>query len=216
MSQNSDSFKRVLAYAQNNFGIKIKYKNESKLMKFLGLFLFFNNKFMTNYTTVVGKTVYFPDEAWVDRNRERAARVLCHELVHITDEDRIGAFTFRMTYLFPQWLSVFSLFAFLVGPVALIFLLFLAPLPAPFRAFWEMRGYAMTDAVHYRATGKFANISWLTSQFTTNKYYFMWPFEKSLIAEIKSNRQMIKYDYLSEKIYNSNKILDAFQPRDKK
>jgi hypothetical protein len=46
MSQNSDSFKRVLAYAQNNFGIKIKYKNESKLMKFIGLLLFFNNKFI--------------------------------------------------------------------------------------------------------------------------------------------------------------------------
>jgi len=185
-------------------------------MKFLGLLLFFNDRFMSNYVSVIGKTVYFPTETWVESNRDEAARVLCHELVHITDEDRIGSFTFRMTYLFPQWLSIFSLFAIFVGPVALIFLIFLAPLPAPFRAFWEMRGYAMTDAVHYRSTGKFVDMNWLIKQFTTSKYYFMWPFQKSLVDEIKRNREMIKYDYLDEKIYNSKKILDAFQNRAKK
>lgn len=216
MSQSFDCFKRVLVYGQNNFGIKIRFKNQSKLMKALSLFLFLNKNFMTQYTTTLGKTIYFPSEKWLEENRERASKVLCHELVHVADEDRIGSFVFRMTYLFPQWMSLFALCALFVGPWALAFLLFLAPLPAPFRAFWELRAYTVSDAVLYSQRQQFIDTKWLIKQFTSEKYYFMWPFQSSASKEIKENRKMIKAGILSEKIPSSSKILAAFQGKLKK
>ena len=43
-----------------NMGVSIKYKDNSWFMKVLSKILFFNKKFMTRFTTTIGKTVYFP------------------------------------------------------------------------------------------------------------------------------------------------------------
>ena len=40
--------------------LKVEFKDESKFMKFLGVLLFFNKEFMSNYSTTIGNTVYFP------------------------------------------------------------------------------------------------------------------------------------------------------------
>ena len=211
MNQQLDSFERVLIYGHEYFGLKIRFKNQSNLMKLLGFLLFFNKKFMTDYITVIGKNVYFPSAEWLDSHREKAAHILCHELVHVIDESRVGSVVFKMSYLFPQWLAIFSLFSFVVGPWAMMFLLFLTPIPAPFRAFWEMRGYTMSDAVSYRVHRQFSNIDWVADQFTSSAYYFMWPFRESLIKEIEHNRILIKIDALEEKIPEACKILDILE-----
>ena len=79
MSIKDDSYDRVLALGQKLYNVKIAFKNESKLMCFLSHFLFFNKRFMTEYITVVGKTVYFPSSEWLSKNRDSAAQTLCHE-----------------------------------------------------------------------------------------------------------------------------------------
>lgn len=213
MSTKRDSYSRILEVGQNLYDVKIAFKNDSKFMRFLSWILFFNKKFMTNYVTVIGKTVYFPSEEWLDNNRDSAAQILCHEFVHIADEKSVGTFVFRLSYLFPQWLAIFALAAVFAGPLALIFLFFLLPLPAPFRTFWELRGYAMTDAVFFSKHKQFADLGFLTKQFATSNYYFMWPFKKSLIAEIEKNRDSIRRGKLHKKIIDSRRILSALDEK---
>tara|TARA_R100000008_G_C3586673_1_gene172979 strand:- start:2006 stop:2653 length:648 start_codon:yes stop_codon:yes gene_type:complete len=210
MNTTLDSYDRLVVLGRRLFGAKVAFKNESKLMKLLSVLLFFNKGFMTSYTTVVGNTVYFPSREWLKTNRDTAARTLCHELVHISDEKNVGSIAFRLSYLFPQWLSLFALTALIVGPWALLFLLFLAPLPAPFRTFWEIRGYAMTDAVLFSQYRQFSDLEFLEKQFTGSSYYFMWPFTKSLHEEIENNRNLIKRGRLDKKIKDSRKILSAY------
>lgn len=216
MSTKRDSYARILEVGQNLYDVKIAFKNESKFMRILSWLLFFNKKFMTSYITVIGKTVYFPSRSWLDSNRDSAAQILCHEFVHISDEENVGSLAFRLSYLFPQWLGVFALASIFVGPWALIFLFFLLPLPAPFRTFWELRGYAMTDAVFFTRYKQFSDIDFLTKQFATSSYYFMWPFRKSLLAEIEKNRENIRLGRLHEKIIDSNKFLSALDEKSDK
>src|SRR3990167_3207757 len=121
-----DTFDKVSEYGKEQFDLKIAFKDESKFMKFLGALLFFNRKFMTTYSTTVGTTVYFPSKSWLNENRDRAARILAHELVHIDDAKDVGEIGFSYSYLFPQILSTISVAAFLgSSPLFLLFLLFL-------------------------------------------------------------------------------------------
>jgi len=210
MNPDKEALDRVIAYAQKVHGVKIKFKNESRLMKVLGWVLFFNSEFMTRFVTVIGSTVYYPSREKFEENPGSAARVLCHELIHISDSKRFGETLFRVSYLFPQCLSVLALLTFVIGPWALMSLIFLLPLPAFFRTFWELRGYAMTDAVTHKLTGKFTDMGWLTGQFTTGSYYFMWPFLGSLKREIRKNRYLILHGNLHEEIPEADVILKVF------
>ncbi len=213
MSVKNDSYERVSALGRKLYGIEIAFKNESKLMRALSLLLFFNKGFMTRYITVIGKTIYFPSREWLENNRAGAARSLCHEFVHISDEKNVGSAVFRVSYLFPQCMALFALLSVFVGPSALLFLLFLLPLPAPFRTFWELRGYAMTDAVLYAKHQQFADEDFLMKQFTTSNYYYMWPFKKSLLREIAKNRAAIRDERLHEKIIDANEILSSIDEK---
>ncbi len=216
MSNNNDSYDRALAVGRELYDVKIAYKDESKLMRFLARLLFFNKGFMTRYTTVIGKTVYFPSREWLSQNRDAAAMTLCHEYVHISDEKNVGSLVFRLSYLFPQWMALFSLTSFIVGPLALLFLIFLLPLPAPFRTFWELRGYAMTDAVLFRRYKQFSDDDHLVKQFATANYYFMWPLKQSLLKEIEKNRECIRKGRLHEKIIDANAILSSISEKSDK
>lgn len=207
---DTSPYDRITAYGKSKFNLSIRFKDESRLMKALGAILFFNPQFMNRYITVIGNSVYFPSRVWLASNRDAAARVLCHELVHVADERRVGSWLFKLSYLFPQWLALLSLSSIVIGPWGLAFLLFLAPLPAPFRAFWELRGYMMTDAVYHLAFGSFADTNWLAEQFTTSSYYFMWPFRKGIERQIESNRTAILEDKMQKLIPESKEIIDAF------
>ena len=213
MSVSKDPYDSVTSLGRKLYDVKIAFKDESKFMRMLSMILFFNKDFMTRYITVIGKTVYFPSRTWLKKNRAVAARSLCHEFVHISDEKNVGSLVFRISYLFPQCMALFALASLFVGPKALLFLLFLLPLPAPFRTFWELRGYAMTDAVLHSKTGRFASNEWITRQFTTSKYYYMWPFKKSLQREIAKNRDAIRAERLHEKIIDANAILSSIDEK---
>lgn len=172
-------------------GMKIRLKTESSFMKLLGALLFFNKAFMVRYTTVIGSTVYFPSQEWMDADGSRVWRVLCHELTHWEDNKRLWLL-FPLMYLSPQILALGA-----IGAVwnlwFLLFLLCLAPLPSPGRKWIEMRGYAISMAV---GTWRYGQINetvmeHYVSQFTTAKYYFIWPFPKSVRAELEKWRERI-------------------------
>jgi hypothetical protein len=202
---------KILELGRKKYGLDIKFKDKSLLMRALGKALFFNPNFMTNYTTVIGKTVYFPSQKNMESRGELAAVTIAHELVHIADAKEAGMALFTYNYLFPQVIALFSLFVIFSSQLWLLALLFLLPLPAPLRTYYELRGYAVTDAVYYKLTGKFTDIDWLVKQFTSPSYFFMCPFEGYVRTKIQENRELIVAGKLSTKIVFVDEILMCFK-----
>jgi hypothetical protein len=76
----------------------VRFKDKSRLMKFLGLMAYpFNDRFNDGYTTTLGTSVYFTSEADLKANYKNYARVLAHEGVHIDDDEKQG-FRFKLSY----------------------------------------------------------------------------------------------------------------------
>lgn len=180
-------------------GVRVRYKDESRYMRLLGKVLFWNPRFMTNFTTTIADTVYFPSRQWVEEDPLRAWSILAHELVHIEDyQNTKPRWLFGVLYGMPQGLASLAILA----PVLqiwwlLLFLLFLAPLPAPWRKNAEMRGYAMTMAAHYWLHGSGILQSQkigIAENFTGPDYYWMWPFKGAVEREIGRWSRMILCD----------------------
>lgn len=180
------SFQDLVTAAQKYFpDLQIKYKDKSWFMKLLGTLLFFNKGFMTNYTTTIGSTVYFPSEAFVKVRPVSAAIVLMHELIHVHDAHKFSKSLFCLLYLSPQILALFCLPLFLISwKIALpLMLLFGAPLPSFFRMYFEKRAY-LTSLYSIQSLASRLNFKpLLASQessfikhFKDSSYYFMWPF----------------------------------------
>jgi hypothetical protein len=168
--------------------VKIKFKNESTFMKILGKILFFNKRFMTNFTTTIGNTIYFPNKDFVERNGTTATTILAHELVHIRDRKKFKLYSLK--YLFPQILAIFSILA--IFKLYFMFcLLFLAPLPAPWRTFFERRGYAMniffSREFGILRTTEESYAETLSKLFVTRAYYFMWWSKSAVVKGILKN-----------------------------
>lgn len=196
-------FRSFLEHMRNaGYDIKIAFKDESFLMKLLGFLLFFTKGFMTRFTTTLGKTVYFPSLEWIAKSEHDAIKVLAHEIVHIHDQKKMNKYgtiiLYPLLYLFPQILSIFSLLAFLAfinlnWLFCLLFLLFLAPLPAPGRFYIESRGYTMNLFLrslpfysHYRYNAEdYAKL--LAKYFTGPLYYWMWPFHNRVVQKLLNN-----------------------------
>jgi hypothetical protein len=88
---------------------KIIRKEDSKLMKFLFKFIkVFNPKFMDEYTTVIGETIYTP-KLWEKMSKKKQIVILNHEDIHIQQYKRCKPW-FIVSYLllpFPLFLSYF-------------------------------------------------------------------------------------------------------------
>jgi len=181
--------------------VKIKYKDESLFMKILGKLLFFVPTFMTNYTTTIGKTIYFPDKKYVDADYYRALTVITHEFIHVWDEDSKKSL-FNLSFLSPQIFAVFSLlsvFSF-VSPfflLSLLSLLFLAPFPSPWRTEWESTAYIMgmllssiDQGARYNAR---EHAEELSGYFTGSAYYYMCPDKDKVVGTL-----LYKYETLPQ------------------
>lgn len=206
-----DAFDKLVKYGEESFHLKISYKDQSTLMKILGVVLFFNKDFMGRYSTTIGSTVYFPSKKWVLENRNASAKILAHELVHIADSKSMWGFVFSYSYLFPQILASLALVSIFGSFLWLLFLIFLLPFPSPTRTFFELRGYAVSDFITFKQTRKFIPTDFLVSQFTTSKYYFMWPFKEDLLKRITNNRNLILTNRLSNKIKIVSSIENCFK-----
>ena len=154
---------------------RIRFKDESWEMRLLNIFVFwFCPDFMTHYTTVIGSTIYFPNRSYLEMREERAMQTLAHEVVHMLDAERWSTPLFMAGYLFPQILTL-GVFTFpLFGWWSLLFLVFLVPFPAPFRAYFESRAYAM-DVLTYPQSQRLMAMRNFAQIFPSWNYYKMLP-----------------------------------------
>ena len=169
-------------------------KQESTLMRCLSKLLFFNKKFMTNFVTVIGNKVYVPTLPWNEDNPYGACEVLSHEFVHMRDGQALGVL-FKFLYLCPQILALLSVFA-VWNPWWLLCLVFLLPIPAPFRAYFEFRAYVVSMAVRWWLLSNKTDPQYYLKQFTTGNYYWMFPFEKVLHKKFEQEFERIQADDL--------------------
>lgn len=157
--------------------------------KVVGLF---NKRVDTNYITVINGQCWFPADFFDESGNMteltaepwRVIQTLSHETMHEYDRKRLGTVPFTLLYLFPQVLGALgflSLLAFwnLSWLWCLLFFLFLAPLPAPGRAYIEVRGYKVNMMYHL-------SLGWppeptadhyAKKHFVGPAYYFMMPFK---------------------------------------
>lgn len=180
------SFESVVNEAKINFpNLQIKYKNESLFMKILGKLIFFNKSFMTEYVTTIGSTIYFPSKSFVMIRPVSSLMILMHELIHVYDSKKFTTPVFSFLYLFPQILALLTLpLLFINWQIALLFLLFILPIPAYFRSYFEKRGYLVSLYITNKLSNKMKFNYNLNSDkndainhFKNSDYYFMWPFQ---------------------------------------
>ena len=182
-------------------GAVIRYKDESRLMKILGKILFFAPRFNSDIATTIGKTIWLPSREWA-RDERRCWMVLAHELVHVADAIRVGGVLFALSYLFPQCLALLAPLALIPGCEWLLaFLACAAPIPAPWRAHWEFRGYGISLAcIYWRRIPTVGPKYIIEKHFTGPTYYFMWPFGSSVRERIDRYRWMASAGTLSREI----------------
>ena len=156
----------------------VRYKEDSRAMRIISVLItWFCPTFMSHFTSVIGNSVYFPTRKFVERDEYGAMRILAHEVVHLLDQKRVSRPVFMISYLFPQILAA-GVFSFpWLSWWALFFLLFLAPLPAWPRYYFESRGYAM-NVLTARNSRKTVILNGSVSQFTGWNYYRMYPFKE--------------------------------------
>lgn len=200
--------------------MKIVRKSESWLMKLISLFLFFNKDFMNGYVTTIGRTIYIPNLLIGKEDTPQYKSIIAHEYVHILDSERDKLF--KLKYLFPQILSLLTIFVTPFTLWGLLFLLFLAPIPAIWRKTYEVRAYKMSLASMYLLL-KSENfddekidkilkdqIIHFNKQFVSSAYYWMWPFgvKKELTESIHSIKSgdIFKDDSVYEQARNA--VLD--------
>lgn len=166
--------------------LKIKYKDKSLFMKFLSFVLFFNKDFSKKYITTIGSTIYFPSQKYVETNDLICTIILMHELVHIKDYYKFKIL-FSFLYLFPQILFPLFILGFF-NPYFFIFSIFIIPIPALFRAYFEYKAYIMSMYATHQLSHKY-DFNWspdiainsYIKNFVTSNYYYMFPFKNYLI-----------------------------------
>lgn len=203
LNNNNDLIHYLKIYVPQ---FNIAFKDQSRFMRFLGTILFFNKRFMTEYITTIGYTIYFPNQKNYEENPARTMNILTHEFVHMMDYSKYK-FLFTLSYLFPQCLCVLSLLSLLAiwfsnwWLLSLLFLLCLLPIPAYFRSHWELRGYTMDMAFNYWDTNNknTLNPTLYLDEFTGSGYYYMWPFAKNMTK---------RFQKMIDRVINDSILLD--------
>jgi len=165
-------------------------------MKLLAVVLFFNKDFMSYYTTI-GKTIYWPNLDSFGSDAYEDVSILFHEGQHRADEKSFGPI-YHLGYLFPQLLALLgitlpllAIWLDLFWLVSLVMLAAAAPLPAPFRTAFELRGYSCNVHLAFWERGKVSDkhLEHIASQFTGHWYYFMCPSESYIDARLRRMRR---------------------------
>jgi hypothetical protein len=192
---------RFIEYCRDQIGLEIKIKNKNHpdgIYKILSKFIkLFNSEVDKRYVTVLFGDVWVPGN-WFDesgrliRNEMQVIELLIHEMIHEEDRKRLGNVFFSLIYLFPQFLGILG-FLSILYPIHqifswfLLFFLFLLPLPAPGRAWLEIRGYRANVAIASIFNGinyskAIAKIIY-NKQFKGSAYYWMFPIFKNKVTE---------------------------------
>lgn len=158
-TNNGQRIWKELISLSDRLDITIRFKTSSWFMKSLSVIMYFvqgfKTDFMTRYTTTVGNTVYFPNEEHIS-DKNRASKILAHEIVHVSDLETLGTIRFGWMYYFPQLLALIAPFSLLelVIPgyniwLLAFFLICAGPWPSPGRVTLELRGYALSIACRH-------------------------------------------------------------------
>ena len=192
------SYLETVAYKHSK-NIQLLPKSSSKLMKAIGWIFGITKispQFMQRYYTTIGETIYVPDSILENPVVENLVRTVAHETVHIADSNRLTGALFKFLYLFPQSMASVALIS-LLAPLSLkflwclLFLLCLAPLPAPFRYLFELRAYRM-QILFSRKEDKLTDeqmipiYEWIEKQMCTSLYYWTWPFPKTVRKHLQN------------------------------
>lgn len=200
-----NKFDKFVKNMSRYYVFDIKYKDTSTLMKILSLLLFFNKDFMSSYITTIRNTIYFPSKEYIQNNETVSMGILAHEIVHVAQSEKYGRILYSLMYLFPQCLALLALgavFAVFWLPMlwCLAFLVFLAPIPSPWRTKFEIQGYTMSlfmicidlkhrgypvDSIEKELAVRAVLID--TKNFKGPYYWFMWPFGVGKTLEKKIN-----------------------------
>jgi hypothetical protein len=188
----------------------VSFKKDSNFHKLIGWFLskIGNPRYNTAYITTIGQNMALPI-AYKESCFKGLWQTVLHEGQHAQDAQKVNNYIFGIAYLFPQLIGILGVLYTIAIAIALplgaplfllwgcLSLIFLAPLPAFFRANTEIRGYTVTLAVDFWS-GTLGDeeqyLNWLVNVFSGPNYYYMWPFKcwvrsyfASKIKELKSN-----------------------------
>lgn len=165
-------------------GFTIKTKGSSLLMKVVAALLLVltlgaQRRFMSEYITTIGRTVYVPNDwnTWAD---SRKLAVLRHERIHMAQAKRYGFLLFSLMYIF------------LPLPLGLAYCRARFEWEAyeeSMRAHADLYGRRILDDVRYRDS--------IVRQFTTGAYGWMWPFRNTVEGWYEKSKNKI----LTEKFY---------------
>lgn len=192
-------------------GYRLVKKEDSRLMRFLAIILFFNKEFMSRYTTTVYKTVYMPEEK-IRKSGTSIVVTLAHEAQHVWDMTRhpLLFLPWAIGYVFPQILGILSFLAILAiwfsnwWLLSLVSLVFVAPFPAPIRMWIERRGYLMTIACcEWAWNNGDRTIKKVVDQFVGWGYYKMWPFKKSTTQWFERELVKVKEGKYHSPVYDA-------------
>jgi hypothetical protein len=174
---------------------KIAPKESSRMMRVIGwLFkvLPISPTFMTEYITTINDTMNVPEPMMAELD----VPVVGHETVHIVDNHTLGKVLYNFLYMFPQDLAVLSILSVLgiwytSFLWCLLFLACLAPIPAPFRYWFELRGYRV-QVLFFQKKDKYTPeqmesvYTWIIEQLATKLYYWTWPFPEMIHGQISN------------------------------
>jgi hypothetical protein len=171
---------------------KVISKRRSRIHRFINSFFGFLKKvsggkvdvdYMGQYWTTLGFTAAYPDGGANDWE------VRAHEGKHGRQAKQWTRFLFGYLYLFPQSFLplVFIILALFFSPwFWLGAVTVLLPLPAPWRAWWELQAYKISVMIE---TWQWDDEKYLNEyineivkyQFAGGSYFFMWPLFTGLI-----------------------------------
>lgn len=191
----------VAAVAADIPGFKVCYKDESAGQRFVAFLSVWSwkrgddGKIRRRYmdmTTVQYPKVWFPSRSWTEE--KLPYEVLEHEWTHFKDAATMfGLFPkTRSRFLAVVWGAFYLLVPHVFAALALLALLaiwyhdahllwimalvFAGPLPAPFRAWSELRAYRRDVERLETETARTARANKIKWSFAGGSYYYMWPF----------------------------------------
>jgi len=156
-----------LVSIQSRFpGFRLRSKSSSYLCKIIAAVLYLltlgRSRFMEDYHTVVGKTLYYGG-SWGRLPHFARWRILRHERVHLEQALRVG---FGRCF----WLG------WVLWAISYVFLL---PVVFTLRAYWEREAYRET----IRCTKEYGfpvDIDAIVAHFVGPQYFWMFPFRKTV------------------------------------
>lgn len=176
--KRSDAYRALLQAMRDDVpGFDVRYKTDHWHQRFIRKLMFWFD--YNNFITTIYPHVYFPDH---DYDRDYfPVETMEHEWVHLKDwhtffgllpwvPGPMNAMAMSCLYLFPQILAIGALLAPL-NPWLLLCLVFLLPIPAPFRALIEVRAYR-------RSIELGEDLEQVMKNFTGPTYYYMMPFPR--------------------------------------